>query len=349
MSKINKKQNPKIGINTILLRDAKGRSTKSYFKAKFFYLRTPTGHTSKRQEFPKEIKKTADKELFLKKLLTQLFQINEKKRQQQREYREKKAKREGRQYKPRKQKIETIADYLGENEVGLEKLARKIPELFSLTEKGKQGEFVVSTQEYLERRKKLEARQKTYKRAGAFTGRIVDFIPASVGRPVKKTENWYEKQIEQGLIKIDKRGKVHGEKSIRWTLTRYLQSFLTKDRIVKLKAAYGARNTLFFDIFLITSLEKHNIVLSVKASQSLEISTNLQGQSWKEARDRFQARATEGVMRTLYSTRDYPDQRLTSSDIYFQVRSKSQPSIGLSSTRMQNFKLSFFITLTEVS
>jgi len=96
MSKINKKQNPKIGINTILLRDAKGRNTKSYFKARFFYLRSPTGHTSKRQIFPKEIKKTADKELFLKKLLTQLFQINEKKRQQQRDYREKKAKREGR-------------------------------------------------------------------------------------------------------------------------------------------------------------------------------------------------------------------------------------------------------------
>jgi len=348
MSKINKKQNPKIGINTILLRDAKGRNTKSYFKARFFYLRSPTGHTSKRQIFPKEIKKTADKELFLKKLLTQLFQINEKKRQQQRDYREKKAKREGRAYKPRKQKIETIADYLGENEVGLEKLSRKIPELYSLTKSGQQGEFVVRPQVYADRHKKLETQQKAFKRAGSFTGKIVDFIPSSIGRAVKKTENWYEKQIDQGLITVDKRGKVHGEKSIRWTLTRYLQSFLTRDRIAKLKEVYGARNTLFFDILLITSMEKHKDILSVKTNQSLEISTNLHGKNWKDARDRFQARATEGMMRTLYSTRDYQDKRLTSSDIYFQVRSTSQPSIGLTSTRMQNFKMSFFIILTEV-
>jgi hypothetical protein len=359
MAKVTRKTKTlKIGVTEIVLRLGNKRTRSDYRAAQFFQVRLQNNKLSKFYKFPVELKTAKQKRFYLITQLAQAFIKKAESAKKAQLKREEKARREGREYKPRRSlKKMDVKSFLGADNKTMEELGLFSPEIAE-TIKKRDEEEVVPDAEYA---KKFESFQKLirhlYKtRIGVFPVETID--PYSTGRPIPVDKNgipirnWYDDQVELGLITQDKKGKINGKGSIRWTISRYLRTFLNQERIKTLARASGRKKELIFNIAFITNLAKHRddkYPLEVQKKGVLRFPITLKKKTFKELQNELQVYATFLLLQTLYGTGDYQDQRLTSTDTYFRVKLKQKSASGATLIPIQNFRLAFSIFLIKAS
>jgi len=353
-----KAKNPTVGVFRFRFRDAKGRYTKSYRDARLYELLRENGRVRDSQHFPTTESKTGkprqlrvdEKKTFLKIYLTRLIEADTARADKQRAARRLRAQREGKNYRPRETKPKVVSELLGETQRGMEKLAERDPALFDKYTKKTNEEFIVSEKIYQERLRDLVI---VARKSRTLKNMVVEDIASSKGKALEyarrgqERKNWVEEQEKIGLLKRGKNGRLNFyQESIRWTVSRFLR-LITKDDFEKLRRLYGKSKTVSFKLLLITNLEKHDRILEVEAKTAMHLSIDLKltGDDWKKSFDTFQYLVSAHLLHTLYATGDYEDRRLTSTEIFFRVRSKYQSSRGKTQTGVQSFKYAFCLVL----
>src|ERR1035437_3444876 len=279
MPKIKRLQNPVLGHSEVVLRAGNGRYKSDLRAARFFQYREKNKKLSKPKSFPSELKKVSDKRNYIYFVLSkEFFKVIDRKKAAQNKA-QNKATREGRDYKPRKKySAMDIGTFLGLNQKKLDIIASAYPEIASRLGAVRNEEEVVSDALYVKRVENFEKVVKgAVKKRKSYAFDVQSFEPSSKGRPLPRTKSgkplqeWYPHQKELGLITTLKNGKDNGAQSIRWTLSRYLKHFLTKEKVTEIAEAYGAKRTLFFNIAFVTNLVKHKGMLNAQDQGILEV------------------------------------------------------------------------------
>ena len=224
------KQNLIIGSTEIVFRQRNGRYKSDLRSAQFYQVRQKNKRLSALKKFPKDSKTVKQKRIFIIKELAKAFLRKSESAKKAQIKREEKARTEGREYKPRRQKPKVdLKTFLGADKKTLESITELYPELSSKIEKRDEEEVIPES----EWAKMYEDFQKTHHRLyrnyhGVLPIKGID--PYSTGRalPVngknKPLKNWFDDQVELGLIKYDKKGDAVGKGSIRWIISRYHRS-----------------------------------------------------------------------------------------------------------------------------
>jgi len=364
------------GVFGISLADRAGSSLGTFGKSESFKIVLPTGKTSKPIKFPKGLR-SAEKKRFVQKVLYQILETQEARRQKARERYREARERAGKKYKPRVVEKPRVEKLIGTNKARLQEIQRElrpraevapttrrveVTEAEREAEDFRQGRIrTISDAEWVER-ERLFFQWRKSQSAGLRV--VFDLSISSTGTEIpvdkngRKTSNWVEHQLLSGLVS-ERDGELVGEHSIWFQVTRYLREF-KKIQWEAVGEAYGKSGTLAFKLCLVTNLGKHEDILSSYPTTDVEkgpetpsktdlVTLDLSAENWKKEWTNFQHRVVSSLIRTLYQDpEDYltnQEARLTSSETYFVVPLESQSGRGIKSVGTRVFKAAFSLIL----
>lgn len=254
--------NPQIGIYSIRYRDNKGRYTKTLSRANSFQYILKNGALSDKIEIPREIKRVGDKQLFIKEVLSKIYQAEYDRKRREQDKRAEKARKEGKKYKPKP--IAEVEEAVGISKKDREGLGRR-----GIKTEPKYVQYRVNSKELTKRRKKAKKFFKELlEEQGIEVQQLPPVIATTKGSPTPRDKtgrllkdkkgkeiDWYKHQVSLGLI-----GKNNTDSSIMLNVVRSVKEYIKRDfkqyRDIMLHA-FPRANRIIVRVGAITDIENH--------------------------------------------------------------------------------------------
>jgi hypothetical protein len=326
--KLDKIENPQLGIYSVRYRTSKGKFTKSLSATSSFQYVTKAGDLSRPVKIPKNFKSVAQKRLFIYAVLGSTINRIEKTK-------ETVAKKKNKTYtKNRPEELLNIPPS------DLEILRQELPEIFPRPE---EEYYQLIGADERQRRVSSAAKYDKEKGVPIFDATVL------VGTTGKRTNNllgdpasWMNNQKKIGLIKEvtetkersrknKKTGKVtkykvkqkvlYGDGSIMFLFTRTIRKFFMENRDAFLKGTSKRVTQYSFKFSIVTNLQIHDEYML--SDQSFMLPRRLSKKAYKRKIDGMVWRMAQECFRLLnddFPSDDEPKGGLTSDDIFTKIK-----------------------------